>query len=77
MPPDPPIACACLRTHHRRWVDNTAVLYYLWSVPPQSQVPSAASVLVSHQEFSLKVCASDLSFLHENLQTVKLELVQK
>ena len=32
--PQTPLACACLRTHHRRCIDNTAVLYYLWSVPP-------------------------------------------
>ena len=35
--PQTPLACACLRTHHRQCIDNTAVLYYLWSVPPQSQ----------------------------------------
>ena len=43
--PQTPLAWVCLRMHHCQCIDNTAVLYYLWSVPPQSQVPSDASVL--------------------------------
>ena len=49
--PQTPLACVCLRMHHRRCIDNTPVLYYLWSVPPQSQVPSAASAVYNRNMF--------------------------
>ena len=32
--PQTSLVCACLRAHHRRCIDNTAILYYLWSVLP-------------------------------------------